>query len=36
VTASILATIEQRYGLAALGSRDTAVHSLVSVFDAKG
>jgi len=33
-TTSILATIEQRYGLAALGSRDAAVNSLTHVFDA--
>jgi len=33
-TTSILATIEQRYGLAALGSRDAAVNSLSHVFDA--
>ena len=34
-TTSILTTIEQRYGLAALGSRDAAVNSLSNVFDAK-
>jgi phospholipase C len=34
-TTSILATIEERYGLAPLSSRDAAVHSLSSVFDAK-
>jgi acid phosphatase len=34
-TTSILATIEQRYGLAPLSSRDAAVNSLSSVFDAK-
>jgi phospholipase C len=33
-TTSILATIEQRYGLAPLGSRDAAVNSLSHVFDA--
>jgi acid phosphatase len=33
-TTSILATIEQRYGLAPLGSRDAAVNSLAHVFDA--
>jgi acid phosphatase len=34
-TTSILATIEQRYGLAPLSSRDAAVNSLSRVFDAK-
>ena len=34
-TTSILATIEQRYGLAPLGSRDAAVNSLSHVFDAQ-
>jgi phospholipase C len=34
-TTSILATIEQRYGLAPLASRDAQVHSLASVFAAK-
>jgi phospholipase C len=34
-TTSVLATIEQRYGLAPLASRDAQVHSLVSVFAAK-
>jgi acid phosphatase len=34
-TTSILATIEQRYGLAPLSSRDAAVNSLSNVFDAK-
>ena len=33
-TTSILATIEQKYGLAALSSRDAAVNSLSNVFDA--
>ena len=33
-TMSILATIEQKYGLAALSSRDAAVNSLSNVFDA--
>jgi len=33
-TTSILATIEQKYGLAALGPRDAAVNSLSNVFDA--
>jgi phospholipase C len=33
-TTSILATIEKRYGLAPLGSRDAAVNSLASVFGA--
>jgi phospholipase C len=33
-TTSILATIEKRYGLAPLGTRDAAVNSLVNVFDA--
>jgi phospholipase C len=35
-TTSILATIEQRYGLAPLGTRDAAVNSLDAVFDAHG
>jgi acid phosphatase len=34
-TTSILATIEQRYGLAPLSTRDAAVNSLSNVFDAK-
>jgi phospholipase C len=34
-TTSILATIEQRYGLQPLTSRDAQVPSLASVFDAK-
>ena len=34
-TTSILATIEHRYGLAPLGSRDAAVPDMSSVFDAK-
>jgi acid phosphatase len=34
-TTSILATIEQRYGLAPLSSRDAAVDSLSNVFEAK-
>ena len=34
-TTSILATIEQRFGLAPLSSRDAAVNSLSNVFDAK-
>ncbi len=34
-TTSILATIEQRFGLPPLSSRDAAVNSLASVFDAK-
>jgi acid phosphatase len=34
-TTSILATIEQRYGLVPLSTRDAAVNSLSSVFDAK-
>jgi acid phosphatase len=34
-TTSILATIEQRYGLAPVSSRDAAVNSLVNVFEAK-
>jgi phospholipase C len=34
-TTSILATIERRYGLAPLSSRDAAVNDLSSVFDAK-
>src|SRR5438874_1265616 len=33
-TTSILRTIEQRYSLAPLGSRDAAVNSLANVFDA--
>jgi len=32
---SIMATIEHRYGLAAIGTRDAAVNDLSSVFDAK-
>jgi phospholipase C len=34
-TTSILATIEHRYGLAPLGTRDAAVKDLSSVFDAR-
>jgi phospholipase C len=34
-TTSILATIEHRFGLAALSSRDAAVADLSSVFQAK-
>ena len=34
-TTSILATIEHRYGLAPLGSRDAAVNDLSNVFNAK-
>jgi phospholipase C len=34
-TTSILATIERRFGLAPLSSRDAAVNDLSSVFDAK-
>jgi len=34
-TTSILATIERRYGLDALGSRDGAVNDLSNVFNAK-
>ena len=34
-TTSILATIEQRYHLAPLGTRDAAVNSLEDVFDAR-
>ena len=34
-TTSILATIERRYGLAPLSSRDAAVHDLSNVFDAR-
>jgi phospholipase C len=34
-TTSILTTIENRYDLARLGSRDAAVNDLSSVFDAK-
>ncbi len=33
-TTSILATIEHRYGLASLGSRDAAVNDLSNVFQA--
>ena len=33
-TTTVLATIEQRYGLAPLGSRDAAMNSLANVFDA--
>ena len=35
-TTSILATIEERYHLAPLSSRDAAVNDLFDVFDAKG
>jgi acid phosphatase len=34
-TTSILATIEERYGLAPLSTRDAAVNSLSNVYDAK-
>ena len=34
-TSSILATIERRYGLAPLTSRDAAVNDLSNVFDAR-
>jgi phospholipase C len=34
-TTSILATIEHRFGVAALGSRDRSVADLSSVFTAK-
>ena len=34
-TTSILATIEERYGLAPLSTRDAAVNSLSNVFEAK-
>jgi acid phosphatase len=34
-TTSILATIERRFGLASLGSRDAAVNDLSNVFDAR-
>jgi len=34
-TTSILATIEHRYGVPALGTRDAAVPDLSSVFAAK-
>ena len=34
-TTSILATIERRYGLAALGTRDAAVNDLSKVFNAR-
>jgi phospholipase C len=34
-TTSILATLEERYGLAPLGTRDAAVNSLSNVFAAK-
>ena len=34
-TTSILATIERRYGLAALGTRDAAVNDLSNVFSAR-
>jgi acid phosphatase len=33
-TTTVLATIEQRYGLAPLGTRDAAMNSLANVFDA--
>ena len=32
---AILATIEERYGLPSLSTRDAAVNSLSNVFDAK-
>ena len=34
-TSSILSTIEHRFGLAPLGTRDAAVNDLSTVFDAK-
>ncbi len=34
-TTSLLATIERRYGLAALGTRDAAVNDLSKVFSAR-
>jgi phospholipase C len=34
-TTSILATIEHRFGLPALGSRDAAVRDLSSVYNAQ-
>ena len=34
-TTSILATIERRFGLAPLSSRDSSVNDLSQVFDAK-
>ena len=34
-TTSILATIEQRWNVAPLGTRDAAVNDLSSVFNAK-
>jgi phospholipase C len=34
-TTSILATIERRFGLAPLGTRDAAVNDLSQVFDAQ-
>jgi phospholipase C len=34
-TTSILATIEHRYGLAPLGTRDAAVNDFSNIFDAK-
>ena len=34
-TTSILRTIEERYGLAPLSTRDAAVNSLSNVYDAK-
>ena len=34
-TTSILATIEHRFGLAPLGTRDAAVNDLSTVFKAK-
>ena len=33
-TTAVLSTIEQRYGLAPLSSRDAAMNSLTNVFDA--
>jgi phospholipase C len=35
-TTSILATIEHRFGLAALGTRDAAVNDLATVFRSRG
>jgi phospholipase C len=34
-TTTVLATIERRYGLAPLSTRDAAMHSLANVFGAR-
>jgi phospholipase C len=35
-TTTVLSTIEARYGLAPLGTRDAAMNTLANVFDAHG